>query len=151
MLIVANVAVFILEVSQGDTRGFILEYGLVPTDTPLIGDKTHTFFTNMFLFPNSLIITFVPLLFLPLLIPVPAIIFIGIWFLGQFLSGTSSLLLGETGAGIAFWAHIGGFLGGLAIYRVLYKKQAAGISYAFQMMENAFYPKFFGFLYMYIE
>jgi membrane associated rhomboid family serine protease len=77
----------------------------------------------MFLFPNSMIISFVPLLFIPLLIPVPAIIFIGIWFIGQFLSGTSSLLLGETGAGIAFWAHIGGFLGGLAIYKAFTKSK----------------------------
>ncbi|MGD2035095.1 MAG: rhomboid family intramembrane serine protease [Bacteroidales bacterium] len=77
----------------------------------------------MFLFPGSLILSFVPLFFLPLLLPIPAIIYIGLWFIGQFLSGTLHLLQNSPGTGIAFWAHIGGFAGGWIIYRAFVRKK----------------------------
>ncbi len=71
----------------------------------------------MFLFPRSKILSFVPVFFLPLLIPIPAFIFVAIWFIGQLFSGTYHLLFSPTATGIAFWAHIGGFLGGLILYK----------------------------------
>ncbi len=71
----------------------------------------------MIMFPKSTIISLVPIIIIPLFLPIPAIIFIGLWFLGQLLSGTSSLMLSESATGIAFWAHIGGFIGGLLLYR----------------------------------
>lgn len=71
----------------------------------------------MLLFPKSTIISFVPIFIIPLLFPIPAIIFIGIWFIGQLISGTSMLMLSDSATGIAFWAHIGGFLSGLWFYR----------------------------------
>ena len=42
---------------------------------------------------------------------VPAWIFLGIWFLGQFLLGS--------GSGVAWMAHVGGFLAGLGAVRLL--------------------------------
>ena len=72
----------------------------------------------MFMFPKSNILSLVPIIIVPLFIPIPAIIYIGIWFVGQLLSGASSLMLSANATGIAFWAHIGGFLGGLLIYRL---------------------------------
>lgn len=77
----------------------------------------------MFMFPGSLILSFVPLFFLPLFIPIPAVIYIGLWFVGQFLSGTLHLMGNESAAGIAFWAHIGGFLGGLITYKIFTRKR----------------------------
>ncbi|UCH15238.1 MAG: rhomboid family intramembrane serine protease [Bacteroidales bacterium] len=71
----------------------------------------------MFLFPRSKILSFVPVFFIPLLIPIPAFIFIAIWFIGQVFNGTYTLLFSPTATGIAFWAHIGGFLGGLILYK----------------------------------
>jgi membrane associated rhomboid family serine protease len=71
----------------------------------------------MFMFPKSTIVSFIPIFIIPLFLPIPAIIYIGIWFLGQLLSGTTSLMLSNQATGIAFWAHIGGFLGGLLVYR----------------------------------
>ncbi len=71
----------------------------------------------MMMFPKSTIVSFVPIFIIPLLFPIPAIFYIGIWFLGQLLSGTTSLMLSSHATGIAFWAHIGGFLGGLFLYR----------------------------------
>ena len=46
-------------------------------------------------------------------ISVPAILVLGYWFLLQLLSGFSTL--GATGGGVAFWAHIGGFVAGAAL------------------------------------
>jgi membrane associated rhomboid family serine protease len=71
----------------------------------------------MVMFPKSTIISFIPIFIIPLFLPIPAVIFIGIWFLGQLLSGTTSLMLSDDATGIAFWAHIGGFMGGLWLYR----------------------------------
>jgi len=66
------------------------------------------------LFPKSRILTLVPLLIIWFLWKVPAVIFIGLWFLMQFVSGVASLHAAESG-GIAWWAHVGGFLLGLLL------------------------------------
>ena len=61
------------------------------------------------LFPRSKILTLVPIIILFFTVRLPAIVFLGYWFLIQFLSGFSTL--GEVDqAGVAWWAHIGGFL-----------------------------------------
>lgn len=72
----------------------------------------------MLMFPRSTIISLVPVIIIPLFIPIPALIYIGLWFIIQLLSGTTSLMSG-TATGIAFWAHIGGFIGGLWLSRIL--------------------------------
>ncbi len=71
----------------------------------------------MLLFPKSTIVSIVPIFIIPLFIPIPALFYIGIWFFGQLLSGTTSLMLSDSATGIAFWAHIGGFLGGVLLYK----------------------------------
>jgi rhomboid family protein len=47
------------------------------------------------------------------LFPVPAFLFLGFWFLFQLWSGGVSLTVPEEGGGVAFFAHIGGFVFGL--------------------------------------
>jgi membrane associated rhomboid family serine protease len=68
------------------------------------------------LYPRSRIVTLIPLFFFFQVIEVPAILFLGIWFLMQFLSGVGSIVSsigGEPAGGIAFWAHVAGFVAGL--------------------------------------
>jgi membrane associated rhomboid family serine protease len=60
------------------------------------------------LFPRARVLTLV--FIFP--IPVPAVIFLGLWFVLQFLSGLNTLGGGPSG-GVAVWAHIGGFLLGM--------------------------------------
>ncbi len=60
-------------------------------------------------FPGSRILSLVPLLVIWFLWRVPAWIFIGLWFLIQFLSGLGSLATASSG-GVAWWAHVGGFI-----------------------------------------
>lgn len=67
------------------------------------------------LYPRSRIVTLVPLFIFIEIIEVPAIAFLGIWFLMQFLSGVGSIATTASGSGggIAFWAHTAGFVAGL--------------------------------------
>lgn len=51
---------------------------------------------------------------------VPAVIFLGIWFLTQFINGVMALNVPTAqNSGVAFWAHIGGFVAGLVVGGVL--------------------------------
>ena len=62
------------------------------------------------LYPRARVITLVPLFFFLRLVALPAVFFLGLWFLLQVISGAGSL--GRSG-GVAFFAHIGGFIAGL--------------------------------------
>ena len=64
------------------------------------------------LFPQSRIVTFIPLGFFMRLTVVPAVIVLGMWFVLQLFSGVLSLGGPDVG-GVAFWAHIGGFVIGV--------------------------------------
>jgi membrane associated rhomboid family serine protease len=68
----------------------------------------------MRLFPLARVIVLVPILFLPLFFEIYAFVFIGVWFLMQVLQGTVDLLAPAEG-GVAWWAHIGGFVAGFII------------------------------------
>jgi membrane associated rhomboid family serine protease len=70
------------------------------------------------LYPRARIVTLIPVFVLLLMRELPAVLFIVIWFLLQLFGGIGSLGI-TGGGGIAFFAHIGGFLGGLALVFVL--------------------------------
>jgi len=68
------------------------------------------------LYPHSRVLTFVFFF----LVEIPAIFFLGIYFVMQLLSGVGSLAASNAaGGGTAFWAHVGGFVVGAAIGFVL--------------------------------
>jgi membrane associated rhomboid family serine protease len=62
------------------------------------------------LYPSSRILTLV----FVFLVPIPAVIILGYWFALQFLAGISSLGASASG-GVAWWAHVGGFLLGMLV------------------------------------
>ena len=67
------------------------------------------------LFPYSRVLTLVPIFFFIRLIRIPAVILLGFWFLFQLISGAGAI--GESGGGVAFFAHIGGFVaGGILVF-----------------------------------
>ena len=66
----------------------------------------------IFLFPSARIVSLVFIVFFITIVEVPALIFIGFWFVTQLFSGLASIGAVE---GVAWWAHIGGFLVGLVI------------------------------------
>ncbi len=76
------------------------------------------------LYPRAKILTLVPILFFPLFLQIPAFIFIGLWFVFQVISAA-----GSSGAGgIAWWAHIGGFLAGVLLCKLSGRLPGAGFT-----------------------
>jgi len=73
------------------------------------------------LFPSARVLTLVPIIFFFSFIWLPAWIVLGYWFVVQFLSGaaTSIAYSHQTGGGIAFWAHVGGFVAGIVMIKIL--------------------------------
>ena len=69
-------------------------------------------------FPRARILTLIPLFIIFFTAKIPAVVFIGLWFVLQFLSGLGSLGGASTG-GIAVWAHVGGFLLGVLLAGVV--------------------------------
>ncbi len=65
----------------------------------------------MKMFPHARVLALVPVFFFMTFVEVPAILFIGLWFFVQLINGIISLPLVGLG-GVAWWAHIGGFLAG---------------------------------------
>jgi membrane associated rhomboid family serine protease len=92
-----------------------LTQGLIDpsSEVPMIGASgaiAGTLGAYLVLYPRGNVVVFVWVLIFVRLIAVPAVILLGLWFLGQLLSA-----LATRGAepGVAFWAHIGGFVVGL--------------------------------------
>jgi membrane associated rhomboid family serine protease len=67
------------------------------------------------LYPHSRILTLVPLFVFLEVIEIPAVYFLGFWFVIQFFSGVGSLARssGAPVGGVAFWAHVAGFVAGV--------------------------------------
>jgi membrane associated rhomboid family serine protease len=87
------------------------------SDVPMIGASgaiAGVMGAYFVLFPQSRVLTGVFIFFFIDLIEIPAIFFLGIWFLMQFFSGLGSLGAGAAQGGVAFWAHIAGFAVGAA-------------------------------------
>ena len=63
---------------------------------------------------------FLPFIFI-FTVWLPAWIFLGYWFLVQFLSGTATAIAttGQSTGGVAFWAHIGGFVAGIVLIKIM--------------------------------
>ncbi len=71
------------------------------------------------LFPSARVLTVVPFVFL--FVWLPAWIVLGYWFLAQFVNGAATAIAstsGTTSGGIAFWAHVGGFVAGITLIKM---------------------------------
>jgi len=75
------------------------------------------------LFPSARVLTLVPLIIFFTFIWLPAWIVLGYWFVLQFLSGAATSIAYSSrtggGGGIAFWAHVGGFVAGIIMIKIL--------------------------------
>jgi len=68
------------------------------------------------LYPRSRIVTLIPIIFIPYFVELPAAIFLGVWFFMQFVSAA---LTSVNAGGIAWWAHIGGFVFGALFLKII--------------------------------
>jgi membrane associated rhomboid family serine protease len=74
------------------------------------------------LYPQSKVLTIIPLGFFLRMTLVPASIVLGLWFVLQFFSGVLSLGGSDVG-GVAFWAHIGGFGAGVVMAKLFARQR----------------------------
>ena len=77
------------------------------------------------LHPGARILTLIPILFIPWIVEIPAFFFIGIWFLIQVFNASSSA---AAASNIAWWAHIGGFVCGMILLKLLGAIPSTGIT-----------------------
>ncbi len=76
------------------------------------------------MFPRARIITLIPIFIFPWVVELPALIFLGFWFLAQVFSGTFAIMAPATGVGIAWWAHAGGFVVGALLAPLIRQSKA---------------------------
>lgn len=77
----------------------------------------------LMLFPHSRIITLIPVFFFFTLIEIPAVFFLLFWFMIQFFNGAFSIMAPACFyQGVAWWAHIGGFICGTILIFFFKKK-----------------------------
>ena len=77
------------------------------------------------LYPASKILTLIPIIFIPWFVEIPAFVFLCIWFALQFINAAGSH--GMT-TGIAWWAHVGGFVGGIVLLKLFALVPRAGLT-----------------------
>ena len=93
------------------THVFLYPSSTVPT-VGASGAIAATLGAYLLLFPNRHVVTIIPFGFFLQVARIPAIIVLGFWFLLQLLEGALALGMEQLG-GVAFWAHIGGFVFGM--------------------------------------
>jgi membrane associated rhomboid family serine protease len=77
------------------------------------------------LHPSSKILTLIPIIIIPWFVEIPAFFFLGIWFLIQLFNASRSF---GAASGIAWWAHIGGFLCGMILLKLFGALPSAGFT-----------------------
>jgi len=74
----------------------------------------------LILYPRARVLTLVPLIVFFTFWWLPAWVFLGYWFVLQFLSGTATSIADTSqSGGIAFWAHVGGFVSGIVLIKIM--------------------------------
>ena len=84
------------------------------------------------LYPHSRILTLLPLFIFWPVVELPAVLFLGLWFLLQLFNGVGTMLMaaqGATAGGIAFWAHVAGFLAGVVLVYAFRRPERARVEW----------------------
>ncbi len=77
------------------------------------------------LYPHARILTLIPIFIFPWFVEIPAYFFLGLWFLLQFLNAAGSH---GSPAGVAWWAHIGGFIFGMVFLKIFLSMPGIGMT-----------------------
>ncbi len=80
----------------------------------------------LILYPRARVLTLIPIIIIPYFIEIPAAFFLAIWFLIQFISAAVSGPAG--GGGVAWWAHVGGFVSGIGLLFLFRQFPRIGVS-----------------------
>ena len=74
------------------------------------------------MFPRRRVYSLVPIIFVFTLMPLPAVVVLGFWFILQFFSGVTTFADNVNG-GVAYFAHVGGFVAGVALALLFFPKE----------------------------
>jgi membrane associated rhomboid family serine protease len=74
------------------------------------------------LYPRARVVTLIFIIFFITVVELPALVILGLWFLIQVLYGSAELTQPVAGGGVAYFAHIGGFLFGLLVIKLFANK-----------------------------
>jgi len=69
------------------------------------------------LFPRARVLALVPIIIIFTLMEIPAVVFIALWFVLQLFNGVASL--GGDANTVAYWAHVGGFIAGAVLIKIM--------------------------------
>ncbi len=83
------------------------------------------------LYPHAKVLTLIPIIIIPWFVEIPAFFFLGFWFLMQFINAAGSSL---EASGIAWWAHIGGFIFGMIFIKFFQLVPSSGASAQIQKL-----------------
>jgi membrane associated rhomboid family serine protease len=100
---------------SGVAAGLLESFVLQDSSVPMIGASgaiAGVLGAYLILYPRARIASLVPIIFIFTIIEIPAALFLLFWFVLQLFSGWSTLQ-GSNGSGIAWWAHVGGFIFGM--------------------------------------
>ncbi len=75
------------------------------------------------LFSQSRVVVMVPVLFVPFFFELPAVLYLGVWALSQVFSGSLALAAPADVGGVAWWAHLGGFVTGIVLHRLFIRRR----------------------------
>jgi membrane associated rhomboid family serine protease len=109
---------FIFYILSGVAAGLIHLYTNWGSKIPTIGASgaiSGVMGAYLLLYPRAKILTLIPIFFFFQFVEIPAFIFLGYWLLIQLFSAG---LTPRNVGGIAFWAHIGGFIAGLVFVKI---------------------------------
>jgi membrane associated rhomboid family serine protease len=112
---VGGIRYLIFYLLSGMAAAFLQIFVMQGSSVPMIGASgaiAGVLGAYLISFPGSRIASLVPIFFIFTIVEIPAIIFLIFWFVSQLYSGLFTMQ-GGAASGIAWWAHIGGFIFGL--------------------------------------
>jgi len=110
---------------SGTAAGLLESYVLRNSSIPSIGASgaiAGVLGAYLISFPRARIASIVPIIFIFTIMEIPATIFLLFWFVLQLFSGWLSLD-GSNGSGVAWWAHVGGFVFGILAVNLFARRQ----------------------------
>ncbi len=113
----------ILYLLTGITSALIQIWTAPDSDIPMVGASgavAGVMGAYILMYPRARVLTLIPIFFFLHFAELPAVFFLGFWFVIQFFNGALSIAdQGALEGGVAWWAHIGGFASGMALSTVL--------------------------------
>ena len=109
---------------SGIAAAFLQIFVMQGSSVPMIGASgaiAGVLGAYLISYPGARIASLVPILFIFTIVDVPAVLFLVFWFISQLYSGLFAMQ-GSAGSGIAWWAHIGGFIFGVIMVSFLRKR-----------------------------